>query len=102
MNNTVVKKSPGGKALRGRRSAAAAGVALIATLVVGSPGPSGATVTAVAGSASGVYSSVSLFGGPASQRGPAGTPGCDVNQPASGPNASRTEGCSPTVNLPPS
>jgi hypothetical protein len=68
--------------------------------LVGIPAPATADVTSVSGSATGYHSSVSLFGGPASQRGPAGTPGCDPNQPAPGPRASQTEGCSPTVVLP--
>jgi hypothetical protein len=74
--------------------------AVVATRLGGSAGSSGADVVAVSGSATGFFSSVSLFGGPASQRGPVGTPGCDPNQPAPGPNATRTEGCSPSVALP--
>lgn len=78
--------------------------ALLATAIVamsiGIAGPSHADVTAVSGSATGFRSSVSLFGGPATERGPAGTPGCDVTKPPPGPNTNQTEGCSASVVLP--
>jgi hypothetical protein len=67
---------------------------------IGIAGPSHADATAVSGSATGFRSSVSLFGGPATERGSAGTPGCDLTKPAPGPNSNQTEGCSPTVVLP--
>ncbi len=111
MNDTVEKYGPDGHPpardvcpTRPRRRlrvvAVTTAVGLAGALVVGLSGPSGATVTTVSGSATGYLLSVGLFGGPASQRGPAGTPGCDPNLPPPGPNSTRTEGCSPTVSLP--
>jgi hypothetical protein len=86
-------------AMAGRRYAfsrriqrAAAALLLGAGTVAALPSPSGAVITlAVKGSATGYLSNVSLFGGPYSQRGPAGTPGCD---------ATSTTACSPSVELP--
>lgn len=49
------------------------------------------TVSAVTASAFGYFANVSLFGGPMSARGPAGTTGCD---------ATSTVACSPSVALP--
>ena len=49
------------------------------------------TVTAVSGSGYGYFSNVSLFGGPATPRGPAGTTGCDTTS---------TTACSPSAKLP--
>lgn len=84
------------------RRAATIAVAIAGVLVVlGPTGPSGADVISVSGRATGYLSRMSLFGGPLAERGQPGDPGCEPSQPPPGANASQTEGCSPTVTLPP-
>jgi hypothetical protein len=72
----------------------------LASVSCNGPVTPAASVSSVSGSATGFLSNVSLFGGPSTQRGPVGDPGCDPNQPAPGPNTTPTEGCSPSVVLP--
>ena len=84
-----------------RRLALAVMTLLVAAGVSVTESPSEAVVLEVSGSATAYLSDVSLFGGPSTHRGPAGTPGCDPTQPAPGPSSTQTEGCSPTVTLPP-
>ena len=80
-----------------RRSIAFAAVSAAVLTVSGLPAGPGAsaaqatTVTSVTGRATGYFSSVGLSGGPATERGPAGTPGCDDTT---------TSSCSPSVSLP--
>lgn len=77
---------------RSRTARALIALLLSAGMVVALPSSSGAVVTLVVkGGATGYLSNISLFGGPYSQRGPAGTPGCD---------ATSTTACSPSVQLP--
>ncbi len=90
-----------GRTARDRRLALAVMTLLVAAGVsFVTESPSEAVVLEVSGSATAYLSDVSLFGGPSTQRGPAGTPGCDPTKPAPGPNSTQMEGCSPTVVLP--
>ena len=73
---------------------AIAALAATAALAAGQQPTAGAavtTVSAVTGRAFGYRSEVSLFGGPSSPRGPAGTTGCD---------AAASTACSPSATLP--
>lgn len=85
----------------GTRRAGVIAAAVGVLVILGPTGPSSADVTAVSGRATGFLSRMSLFGGPLAERGQPGDPGCDPSQAPPGPNASQTEGCSPTVTLPP-
>jgi hypothetical protein len=75
-------------------------MALAAGLFAVVAGPSSADVTSVQGGAVDYLTDISLFGGPRMQRGPAGTPGCDPNQPIPGPGGTATEACNLSVTLP--
>ncbi len=80
-----------------RRSIAFAAVSAAVLTVSGLPvgldasAAQATAVTSVTGGATGYFSSVGLSGGPATDRGPAGTPGCDDTT---------TSSCSPSVSLP--
>jgi murein DD-endopeptidase MepM/ murein hydrolase activator NlpD len=63
-------------------------------------GTASAQVTSLVGGATDFVAEVSLFGGPSMPRGPAGTPGCDPNQPVPGVFGTRTEACNISVILP--